>query len=73
MRGVVNDSISIHLVGATIASAFVARWCIGHRAEAADGVFRIREDESTSESWRLTTRRHERARLTEAGRMARAG
>ena len=44
-RGVLNDAISIHLADATIASAFVARWCIGHRAESANGVFRIREDE----------------------------
>jgi hypothetical protein len=44
-RGVVNDAISIHLADATIASAFVARWCVGHRAEAKDGLFRIREDE----------------------------
>jgi hypothetical protein len=47
VRGVVNDAMSIHLAGATIASAFVARWCVGHRAEAADGLFRIREDEPT--------------------------
>jgi hypothetical protein len=46
-RGVVNDAISIHLVDATIASAFVARWCAGHRAEASDGIFRIRDDEPT--------------------------
>jgi hypothetical protein len=30
-----------------MASAFVARWCAGHRAEAADGLFRVREDEPT--------------------------
>jgi hypothetical protein len=44
-RGVLNDAISVHLVDATIASAFVARWCIGYRAEATDGLYRIREDE----------------------------
>src|ERR1700716_947886 len=44
-RGVVNDGIAIYLADATIASAFVARWCAGHRAEAADGLFRVREDE----------------------------
>jgi hypothetical protein len=43
-RGVVNDAIAIYLGDATIASAFVARWCAGHRAEAADGLFRVRED-----------------------------
>ena len=44
-RGVLNDALSIHLADAIIASAFVARWCIGYRPEAADGVYRIREDE----------------------------
>jgi hypothetical protein len=46
-RSVVNDAISIHLADATIASAFVARWCVGHRAKASDGLFRVREDEPT--------------------------
>ena len=46
-RGVVNDAIAIYLADATIASAFVARWCAGHRAEAADGLFRVREDQPT--------------------------
>jgi hypothetical protein len=46
-RGVVNDAIAIYLADATIASAFVARWCAGHRAVAADGLFRVREDEPT--------------------------
>ena len=44
-RGVLNDALSIHFADATIASAFVARWCIGYRAEAVDGLYRIREDE----------------------------
>jgi hypothetical protein len=39
----VNDAISVYLADATIASAFVARWCAGHKA--ADGLFRVREDE----------------------------
>jgi len=43
--GVVNDAISIHFADATMASAFVARWCIGYRPETADGLYRIREDE----------------------------
>ncbi len=30
---------------ATLASAFVARWCVGTRVETAKGVFRVREDE----------------------------
>jgi hypothetical protein len=46
-RGVVNDAIAIYLADAPIASAFVARWCAGHKAEVADGLFRVREDEPT--------------------------
>jgi len=34
-----------HFADATIASAFVARWCAGHRAASLDGLFQIREDE----------------------------
>jgi hypothetical protein len=47
LRGIANDALSIHLADATIASALVARWCVGHRAESTDGVFRIRGDEPT--------------------------
>jgi len=50
-RGVANDAIAIYLADATIASAFVARWCAGHRAVAADGLFRVREDEPTPRVW----------------------
>src|SRR5438477_5943351 len=46
-RGVVNDAAAIYFADATIASAFVARWCAGHQAEAADGLFRVREDQPT--------------------------
>ena len=45
MRGVLNDAISIHFLDATLASAFVARWCAGYKVEAAEGVFRVRTDE----------------------------
>src|SRR5437899_8140100 len=44
MRGVLNDAVSIYFRDATLASAFVARWCAGYRVEAARGVFRVRED-----------------------------
>src|SRR5262249_26411206 len=30
---------------ATLANAFVVRWCVGSKAEAAGGVFLVREDE----------------------------
>ena len=45
MRGVLNDAISFYFADATLASAFVARWCVGSRVEAAGGVFHVREDE----------------------------
>jgi hypothetical protein len=46
-RGVVNDAVAVYFADATIAAGFVARWCAGHKAEAADGLFRVREDEPT--------------------------
>jgi hypothetical protein len=46
IRTVVNDAVAVYFADATIAGAFVARWCAGHKAEAADGLFRVREDES---------------------------
>jgi hypothetical protein len=47
MRGVINDALSIYFLDATLASAFVARWCAGYKVEAAEGVFRVRPDEPT--------------------------
>jgi hypothetical protein len=44
-RGVLNDALSIYFADATLASAFVARWCVGARAETTDSVFQVREDE----------------------------
>ena len=45
MRGVLNDAISIYFAEATLASAFVARWCVGSRVETVGAVFQVREDE----------------------------
>jgi len=45
MRGVLNDALSIYFADATLASAFVARWCIGAKVETAGGMFEVREDE----------------------------
>jgi hypothetical protein len=45
MRGVLNDAVSIYFADATLASAFVARWCAGDRIETTGGVFQVREDE----------------------------
>jgi hypothetical protein len=44
-RGVLNDALSIYFADATLASAFVARWCACYGAETAGGVFRVREVE----------------------------
>jgi hypothetical protein len=43
MRGVLNDAVSIYFRDATLASAFVARWCAASRVETEGGLFRIRE------------------------------
>jgi hypothetical protein len=45
MRGVVNDALAIYFRDPTLASAFVARWCIGYRVEASDGMLQMREDQ----------------------------
>jgi hypothetical protein len=45
MRGVLNDAVSLYFADATLASAFVARWCAGSKVETAGGVFQVREDE----------------------------
>jgi len=52
MRGVLNDLISLYFADATLARAFVARWCIGSKADTADGVFQVREDEPAPGSGR---------------------
>jgi hypothetical protein len=45
MRGVLNDAVSIYFADATLASAFVARWCAAAKVETAGGAFRMREDD----------------------------
>jgi hypothetical protein len=44
-RGVLNDALSIYFVDARLASAFVARWCVGAKVETAGGAFQVRQDE----------------------------
>jgi hypothetical protein len=44
-RGVLNDALSIYFGDPTLASAFVARWCIGSKAETSGGLFQVRDDE----------------------------
>jgi hypothetical protein len=45
IRGVLNDAVSIYFLDATLASAFVARWCAGYKVETTEGMFRVRADE----------------------------
>ena len=45
VREGLNDAVSVYFTDATLASAFVARWCVGSKAETAGGVFQMREDE----------------------------
>jgi hypothetical protein len=44
-RGALNDAVSIYFPDATLASAFVARWCLVAKVVTAGGVFQVREDE----------------------------
>jgi hypothetical protein len=44
LRGVVNNALAIYFLDTALANAFVARWCIGYRAETYDGSFRLRQD-----------------------------
>jgi hypothetical protein len=44
-RGVLSDALSIYFGDATLASAFVARQCVGKKVETAGGVFQVRGDE----------------------------
>jgi hypothetical protein len=46
-RGVLSDGISIYSADVTLASAFVARWCVGsnYKVERTGGVFQLRENE----------------------------
>jgi hypothetical protein len=43
--GVVNEAVAVYFLDATLASAFVARWCAGSKVEISDGAFRVREDQ----------------------------
>jgi hypothetical protein len=43
-RGVLNDALSIYFGDATLASVFVARWCVEAKAGTVRGVFQVRED-----------------------------
>ena len=44
LRGVVNDAVAVYFCDATLAAAFVARWCQSGKIETVEGAFRIRND-----------------------------
>ena len=46
-RMALNDALTIYFVDATLASAFVARWCAATKIETTGGVLQVREDEPT--------------------------
>jgi len=44
-QGVLNDAVSIYSADAMLASAFIARWCVGAKVETAGGVFQVHKDQ----------------------------
>ena len=57
LRGVVNDALAIYFFDTAVANAFVARGCLGYRAETYEGSFRLRDDERHRELRLPTSRR----------------
>ncbi len=48
LRGVVNDALAVYFLDATLAVAFVARWCAGPKVDISEGAFRVRDDQPTA-------------------------
>jgi hypothetical protein len=46
-RRVVSDALAVYFLDATIASAFVVRWCAAQTVEIVDGVYQVPDDEPT--------------------------
>jgi len=44
LRGVINDAVAVYFRDATLAGAFVVRWCRGGPVEIAEGAFQVRDD-----------------------------
>jgi hypothetical protein len=55
LRGVVNDAVALYFLDATLAAAFVSRWCAGSKVEISNGAFQVREDQPAS---RVPARSH---------------
>jgi hypothetical protein len=49
-HGVVNDAVAFYFRNATLAAAFVARWCAGGEPQSEGGAFKVREDAPTERS-----------------------
>jgi hypothetical protein len=47
VRGLVNDAIAIYFLDVNLATALVARWCVGHKVEMSKGAYRVRENAPT--------------------------
>jgi hypothetical protein len=45
MRGVINDAVAVYFRDATLATAFVARWCLAAEPSIPEGWFKVREDD----------------------------
>jgi hypothetical protein len=43
----VSDALAVYFLDATIASAFVVRWCAAQTVEIVDGVYQVPDDEPT--------------------------
>jgi hypothetical protein len=43
-HGVLNDAVAFYFRNATLAAAFVTRWCAGGNADVENGAFKMRED-----------------------------
>jgi hypothetical protein len=42
-----NDALAVHFAEKTLATAFVARWCVAQTVEIVDEVYWVRDDEPT--------------------------
>jgi hypothetical protein len=67
-RAVLTDALSIYFADATLASAFVARWCVRAKVETAGGVLQVREDEPEPRAGWSCTGHPERGEITSASR-----
>jgi hypothetical protein len=45
LRGVLNDAVSVYFADASLAGAFVVRWCAVSKIEPVNGAYSIRTDE----------------------------